>query len=890
MGIDGRNGLRQTFIVAGSTAASALRLEAARGRWHGTEVRSIEQVAARLAGGFLCPIDTDTLAGAARDSIRAASAINLGDLGSIADLPGLPSAVAATLAKAWHAGIDLADRAGRHPEVSRLVTLARLEADILTRLPHAMLRPADLVCRALDRIEHAPTVLGSVECRFLSDLSPCWQPLVIALAAKVTVTWNAGPRPVPEWVSAARLQVVTSSAATPEVHVVTCATVRHEVIEAMRWARGLLASGNVQAQDIAFAAAAPGEFDDLVLAMSREANMDVHFGHGRRALTTREGQSAAALADIVLHGLSQDRVRRLAKLAHDPATPFGRLPDDWTKVLPRAAPLGTPERWRQAMAAEGIPAGTTEILLSAVDLLHQGTEAAVEAGETFLRGPARLLWRRALARAPASALETSLAGLRLPDVVEAGTAIAWLHASALAACPRPYVWLFGLNARSWPRRSAEDPLLPGHVVPSAELDPVPVTEADRAAFDAIGATTAGQLTCSASRREATGRLLGLSPLLPEGFEPIRLRRARVSEHAMSEQDRMMARPAEFATTRRSLSAWACWQDWNDPEPTAHDGVVRKDHTVLARALDRVHSATSLKMLLRSPLGFTWRYALGWREPDTAEEAMDLDAMGFGNLVHGMLDAALPAIEASGGLGRAGQTALAAAVTAARDSVAAKWEAEQPVPPALLWTMRLDEAAGMALSALSWSLVTYSGQRSHGELPFGDREAKRPDAPWDVTQEVAIPGTGLRINGRIDRLDRAGDGKQARVVDYKTGKPRDPGTLAGGSELQRCLYAYAVQALLGRDVEVEAALFYPRAEAHPYVPLADTAGALQTLTDALLRARDSLRAGRALMGPDTGGAYDDLSFALPASPGAMTDRKFMGAKTLLGDAALIWDVE
>ena len=31
---------------------------------------------------------------------------------------------------------------------------------------------------------------------------------------------------------------------------------------------------------------------------------------------------------------------------------------------------------------------------------------------------------------------------------------------------------------------------------------------------------------------------------------------------MSEQDRMMARPGEFASTPRSASADACWQDWN----------------------------------------------------------------------------------------------------------------------------------------------------------------------------------------------------------------------------------------------------------------------------------------------------------------------------------------
>ena len=176
----------------------------------------------------------------------------------------------------------------------------------------------------------------------------------------------------------------------PAIRSLTCATARHEVIEAMRWARGLLATGNVQAGQIAFAAASPGEYDDLILAISQEASLDIHFAHGRRSLTTRDGQAAAALADVLLHGLSQDRVRRLAKLAHAADTPFGRLPDDWLRHLPRAAPLSSPERWRQI---GDMPADVAAILLPAIDLIAEGSGKAADAGEVFLRGVAQQLWR-----------------------------------------------------------------------------------------------------------------------------------------------------------------------------------------------------------------------------------------------------------------------------------------------------------------------------------------------------------------------------------------------------------------------------------------------------------------------------------------------------------------
>ncbi len=873
--------MKRTLIVAGGTAASARRLEAARKHQHGLEIRTVEQVAQRLAGGFLRLIDGDTLVRSADEAIRATPVAELGDLHAIAGLPGLPGALAATLNKAWLAGIDLATEAAVLPDGTRLATIARLERAVLDRLPRGMLRPGDLARRAVERLAHAPAVLGPVELDYLLDVAPCWRGLLNGLQPS-GLAWRSGAHVAPHW-RVGRPE--TQDAPTlPAVRSVTCATARHEVIEALRWARGLLATGNVQAGQIAFAAASPGEYDDLILATSQEAGLDIHFAHGRRALTTRDGQAAAALADILLYGLSQDRVRRLARLAHAADTPFGCLPDDWLKNLPRAAPLSSPERWRQIADT---PADVTAILLPAIDLIAEGTAKAAEAGEVFLRGAARLLWRRALVCAPATALEASLGALRIPDPGEAATSIGWMHAATLACCPRAHVWLLGLNARTWPRSTTEDPLLPDHVIVADRLEPLSVTQADRLAFRAIRGTTAEQLVCCASRRDATGRLLGLSPLMPTDPPPERLRRARVPEHAMSEPDRMMARAGEFAGTARSASAHACWQDWNDPSVTAHDGAVRPGHKVLARALDRVHSATSLRMLLRNPLGFTWHYALGWREPDTGVEAMELDALQFGSLVHAMLDGALPAIEASGGLGQAGPDTIAAAVAAVRLAVATDWEVAAAVPPAILWALTLDRAEVMAVAALSWPLPFLPGGRSYTEVAFGGMAEVNTGGPWDTKRPVTIPGTTLRIQGRIDRLDLSGDGRTARLVDYKTGWPKNPGALNGGGELQRCLYAYVVQALLGPHVKVEAALLFPKQDG-AYHPLGDTEAALATLTAALLRAESSLRKGNALFGPDTGGDYDALAFALPASPGALTGRKREAARTQLGDVALIWE--
>ena len=81
-------------------------------------------------------------------------------------------------------------------------------------------------------------------------------------------------------------------------------------------------------------------------------------------------------------------------------------------------------------------------------------------------------------------------------------------------------------------------------------------------------------------------------------------------------------------------------------------------------------------------------------------------MQFGSLVHAILQECLPAIEAAGGIGRVAATDIAAVVADACRAVAASWETEQPVPPALLWKLRLREAEEMASAALSWPLPPY----------------------------------------------------------------------------------------------------------------------------------------------------------------------------------------
>src|SRR5690606_30790554 len=118
---------------------------------------------------------------------------------------------------------------------------------------------------------------------------------------------------------------------------------------------------------------------------------------------------------------------------------------------------------------------------------------------------------------------------------------------------------------------------------------------------------------------------------------------------------------------------------------------------------------------------------------------------------------------------------------------------------------LDDARLLATRALAYGDERLPDARSYGEVAFGGLEGRSgADSPWDSAVPVEIPGAGFRINGYIDRLDLSGDSKRALVRDYKTGRaPKDAISLDGGRELQRCLYAFAVKALLGSEVSISA---------------------------------------------------------------------------------------
>src|SRR4029077_19103551 len=145
--------------------------------------------------------------------------------------------------------------------------------------------------------------------------------------------------------------------------------------------------------------------------------------------------------------------------------------------------------------------------------------------------------------------------------------------------------------------------------------------------------------------------------------------------------------------------------------------------------------------------------------------------------HELLKRTVDALEPRPGYARAAHPEIEKALEGAVAITQARWPLERSTPPALLWQHTVELAASLALKALTLDEAFQPGTRSWTEVGFGGerRDANDVDLPWDPGIEVPVPGTRVRIRGRIDRLDLNPAAAAARLSDYKTGaEPKQAG--------------------------------------------------------------------------------------------------------------------
>ena len=806
---------------------------------------------------------------------------NFQEFGPVHDKPGMTRALVRCLRNIWRAGFDL--RAPPHGDRLRIRDLAYIEDVIRETLePGEYLLP-DLERFARAKLATAKAVLGPLLIDGVHSIDRLWHGLIDDLRLQVDVTWQA---PVGADMAWFKGEVKLSKAIKPQQRAFSCANPAHEALEAMRWARSLIASGAAKPHEIAIAATSTSPWDDEFVALGAASSLPISFVGGRPALTTWDGQRCAALADALHNGLSQARVRRLLSLASRDGTILDQLPDRNIPVAGEAS-LSTAADWERALAAH--PNYAT-ILVPILQELAKGPRSAISAADMLLRGHARRLWDEALRRAPASALMFTLDTLRIPDDRDPASAIAWCSADQLAAAPRPFVWLLGLTTTDWPRSGRLDPVLPSYVVPTADVDPDPVEAADRRCF-AIIKGYSRQLMLSTGRLNDQGKKASPSPLLPSKAQSIY--RDRIPRHAISESDRLLARPDDVANDSLAARAAATWRDWSRRDLTAHDGMVSAPHDLLSGLLTRSQSPTSLSLLLRDPLAYVWYYALGWRDLAHKERGLTLPADDYGRLVHELLKCAVDALEPRPGFPSAEPHEIEDALAAAAVRIINAWPTETNVPPPVLWRNTVRQAREMALTALTFEPFAERGVRSWTEVPFGGK-SRNPiapiDLPWDYTLPVLLPGTDIRIVGIIDRLDLWPDCAEVHVNDYKTGqKPNkaEDRRLGGGQEVQRVLYDLACRTLLGDRPRRVARLIYLRPPLAKFA-LNNADEVIKKLAEWVALARTVLESG--VVYPGVGSREDDPRFgrlAMPASS-LYVDRKNLAIRDAAGrDLVRYW---
>ena len=878
-------GFRKTILVNGRLALRTERLRLAREQVNGTQVMAIEHFAERLAGGLLRMVDSRTL----KEIIgKVLPTTNIGELEPIKDLPGMNTAAGETLMKLWLANPDL-ESIRDH---KRIQSILALEEAVIDALPAHMKRPNDIIDLAIKRAHFAPAIFGDVTMSGMTELHPVWRPLIAEVSKHIKITWNAGPREVSSWIEDA-LTVTRSAPTSPDVQTYECGTALHEVIEAVRWSRKLMSEG-VLPRDIAIATVSTAAYDEHMLAVVSDSKLGIHFAHGISCVHRIEGQVASALADVLLRGLSQKRVQRLLDLLQGIGSEaVDGLPSDWSKAFRPDAALTELSRWEKTLNSKPQLAALKNIMLPILALVSKGVEVAAEAGEKLLNDNALKIWEAALLEGPAAALDRTIPMQRVDDGEDPHSSTCFMSAEKLASSPRPYVRLIGLTSRDWPRQSSEDALIPDYIVPSSIIDPMPISDLDRRDFKTIKATTEKLFVLSWPRRDAESRQLEVSRLVPvelrKSAKKVQLTDRPV--HAFSESDRLFAREREYATAPHAISAATCWQNWRSKDLTAHDGVINPKHPRILDVFDLYHSATSIRLLLRDPIGFVWRYALGLNSPEYEDAPLFADAREFGNIVHDILKQSVDQLIRQGGFAKASRQDIIRTIDEQSINVGMRVEMSRPIPPKLIWFGMMERATKFAKQALLSEMEPYPNQVTYAEIPFGGKiELKEEDFPWDIEQEVTIPGTNLKLQGVIDRLDFSTTSPQARVTDYKSGKtPKNIETIIvdGGKEIQRAIYGFVVKTLLGGNAQVETGLLYP--ETGTFAVLEEPDEVLAQVAHSVLIAKESMESGNAIPGIGTREAYNELRFALPANAAATyLLRKHQTFLDKIGDAAEIWE--
>jgi ATP-dependent helicase/nuclease subunit B len=310
---------------------------------------------------------------------------------------------------------------------------------------------------------------------------------------------------------------------------------------------------------------------------------------------------------------------------------------------------------------------------------------------------------------------------RQSDVDQAVNLPGWLEAPW---DPAPHLILHGFNDHLLPRTDHAHPFLPGQLRLLVGLP----------SNDQTFAAAAFALEQIRRRRESTGWVDIIVPQHDAERNPLRPSRLLF----LAPDDDLPARVTRLFKPAPESTLQPYWEI-----PPEHRFVSLATPAKRDQVCTQIR-ATAFKDYLADPAEFWLKYAVGLTDQELGR--LELDAAGFGSLVHGALE----------GFGRefAGQTL---------DDVTL-------ITEALL--RHLDRYLARTWGDHVTAAVKIQAKAARARLlAFAPVQLKLFGEGWIIDSvEQPLPPlvlNGLAISGRYDRLDRHHDGKTWRVFDYKT---------------------------------------------------------------------------------------------------------------------------
>jgi len=261
--------------------------------------------------------------------------------------------------------------------------------------------------------------------------------------------------------------------------------------------------------------------------------------------------------------------------------------------------------------------------------------------------------------------------------------------------------------------------------------------------------------------------------------------------------------------------------WSSPFFTKYDGALSFPEALAAAAAcsgysfdaetpGRAISATALEEYATCPFRFLAHHVLGIEPPDEPEDALEFTPLDRGSLYHDVLEKFMRRMLREDRL-PLDESSLDTLLRMAADAVeSGRWSLAgyEGARRLELRSLRLLLALWLRAEQRTRSplLPSYFEVRFGGAPRPGDDPTLSREEPlgFDAGEGVSIP-----LAGRIDRIDATANGSRARVVDYKTGNPKNVSKpLDRGRHLQLPVYLLAADELLAdRGATTESAEYH-----------------------------------------------------------------------------------